>query len=537
MKVLAIHPPYPGAPDIRYVPLGFALVLAQARQQHEVRMLDLLNGSAAWRDVDREVARGHYDVCLMSGFAMQVWAMREAVRRIRAASPRTVVVIGGVGVSDIPRIALDYTGADAVALGECETMILPMLASIDAGAPFEGIDGFAFRHGDQVIQNAKSALVRDLDALGLPAYDLFDVERISRHSYNGWGHRSMFMESSRGCPFRCDFCINSVLNDPKMQSQIYGGATERNSSLRLRSIASMVAEIRHLQERWGINDIVFSDEEFMTQKQRVFEVSEALAPLGITWLTSGRADWATRAKLQAMKEGGCRGVLFGIETGSQTMMNLMVKNATKERVVAGVTAARDVGLGFIANFMIGHPGETAETIQESIDFCRDMDLVYLPSYTTLFPNSKMFHDRKDAVVRSWNDYFQSLSTTQYNSNLLFNLTELADAELVRLRNRAIAQSIGYKLFGPQRRRLVGAVTPIIVAGIRTAECLPGSMAFLLRNVVRAILDLRRPAARQIPPHGLAAAKTPDSDGYEESLRLLSPDDVVEHSSAPATFHR
>ena len=74
----------------------------------------------------------------------------------------------------------------------------------------------------------------------------------------------------------------------------------------------------------------------MTQKQRVFEVSNALKPLGITWLTSGRADWATREKLQAMKEGGCRGVIFGVETGSQRMMDLMVKSAKKERVVGGL---------------------------------------------------------------------------------------------------------------------------------------------------------------------------------------------------------
>jgi radical SAM superfamily enzyme YgiQ (UPF0313 family) len=541
MKILAVHPPYPGAPTIQYVPLGFSLVLAQARRQHDVTLLDLLNRSATWKDVDRELETGDYDACFISGFAMQVWGMREVTRRVRALSARTKVVIGGVGVSDIPQIALDYTGADALALGECELEILPMLASIEAGAPFEGVNGFAFRHGDHIVRNPKAALVHDLDVLGLPAYDLFDVEGISRRAYNGWGYRSMYMESSRGCPFRCDFCINSVLNDPKMQSQIYGGSTERNSTLRLRSVASLTTEIRHLQERWGIHDIVFSDEEFMTQKQRVFEMSEALKPLGVTWLTSGRADWATREKLQAMKDGGCRGVLFGIETGSQTMMNLMVKSAKKERVVAGVTAAREVGLGFIANFMIGHPGETPETIQESVDFCREMDLVYLPAYTTLFPNSRMFHERKDTLVKDWAEYFGTLSKIQFASNLLFNLTDLPDAELKRLRNRAIAQTIGFKVLGANRSRLVKALTPVLTAALWTAEHLPARMSFLLRNIVRAILDLHKPAARQIPPYELAArdelvSRDGESDGYEESLRILTQDETEGATSAPLTFH-
>jgi radical SAM superfamily enzyme YgiQ (UPF0313 family) len=534
LRVLAVHPPYVGAPDIRYVPLGFALVLAQIRRRHEVTLLDLLNNSAGWRDVDRALASADYDACLVSGFAMQVAGMREVVQRVRASSPRTRVVIGGVGVSDIPGIALQYTGADAVALGESETTALPMLESLEAGAPFDGVAGYAFRRGDAVVQNPKAPLVRDLDSLGLPAYDLFDVEAISRRSYNGWGYRSTFMESSRGCPFRCNFCINSVLNDPKLQSTIYTGTTERNSTLRLRSVTSLVAEIRHLQERWDINDIVFSDEEFMTQRQRVFEVSNALKPLGITWLTSGRADWATHEKLQAMKDGGCRGVIFGVETGSQTMMDLMVKSAKKERVVAGLNAAREVGLSFLANFMIGHPGETAATIQESVDFCRDMGLVYLPSYTTLFPNSRMFHERK-AAITDWDAYFRALSTTQYTSNLLFNLTDLPDAELVRLRTRAIAQTLGFKLLGANWRRLVKVLTPLLIACVHVAEQLPRRAAFLLRNILRAVLDLRAPVARQIPPHALANTTRAQTDGYEESLTLLDEAELAQ--GAPATFHR
>src|SRR5262245_48185712 len=131
LKILAVNPIYPGAPEIRYVPLGFGLVLAQARMDHELKMVDMLNGASGWDDLDREIAKGDYDVCLMGGFAMQVWSMREVTRRLRERSPRTKVVLGGVGVSDIPQIVLDYTGADAVAMGECELMIRPMLKSIE----------------------------------------------------------------------------------------------------------------------------------------------------------------------------------------------------------------------------------------------------------------------------------------------------------------------------------------------------------------------------------------------------------------------
>jgi radical SAM superfamily enzyme YgiQ (UPF0313 family) len=341
------------------------------------------------------------------------------------------------------------------------------------------------------------------------------------------------METSRGCPFRCDFCINSVLNDTEMQKMIYGDVTERNSTLRLRSTATLAREIEFLRRTYGITDIVFTDEEFMTQKARVFEVCEGLRPLGITWMTSGRADWANREKLQAMKDAGCRGIMFGVETGSQTMMDLMHKSARKDRVIAGLDAARNAGINFLANFMIAHPGETERTITESVEFCREQELVYLPAYTTLFPNSKMFHDNKWRV-KSWDWYFRTLARVQFNSNLLVNLTEIPDVRLRQLRDTAIARTAAYRLLGKGRHRLVAAATPVVRTILRAAEGLPPRLRFVLRNLVRGVLDLRRKPSRQIAPYDLAQVEPPAAvDGYEESLGQLRREDLVTEQSSPA----
>jgi len=533
LNILAVHPPYPGAPEIKYMPLGFGYVLALAKREHAVTLLDLLNDRATWGDLERTLARGDYDVCLIGGFAMQVHAMREVTRLVRDRSPRTRVVVGGVGVSDIPRIVLEYTGADAVAMGECELTLPQLFQSIEAGQPFEGVPTFAYRRGEEIVQNPKGPLIRNLDELGWPAYELFDVDYICQRSYNGWGRRSAFMETSRGCPFRCDFCINSVLNDKAMQRMIYGAVAERNSTLRLRSTASLAREIEFLKATYGITDVVFTDEEFMTQKARVFEVCEGLKPLGITWITSGRADWATREKLQAMKDAGCRGIMFGVETGSQAMMDAMRKSARKERVVAGLDSARAVGINFLANFMIAHPGETERTIEESVEFCRQQELVYLPAYTTLFPNSKMFHDHKSRVT-SWEWYFRTLAHVQFNSNLLVNLTEIPDARLRHLRDTAIARTAAYRLLGKERHRLVRLVTPVVRAALRAAERMPPRLRFVLRNLVRGLLDFRRKPARQIAPYDLAQVGPPAVavDGYEEALRQLPAEDLLAEPSSP-----
>jgi len=98
LNILAVHPPYPGAPEVNYMPLGFGVVLAIAKREHRVTLLDLLNARATWADLEHALERGDYDVCLMGGFAMQVEAMREVTRLVKEK-------------------------ADAVAMGECELVL------------------------------------------------------------------------------------------------------------------------------------------------------------------------------------------------------------------------------------------------------------------------------------------------------------------------------------------------------------------------------------------------------------------------------
>ena len=174
--------------------------------------------------------------------------------------------------------------------------------------------------------------------------------------------------TSRGCPFKCNFCINSVLNNRTLLKEIHGEVEEDPpKSQRFRSVGSLVKEIEYLRSRYGITDFHFADEEFITHRRRLEEVCRAVEPLGITWSTSGRADWATEDKLTRMKKAGCTYVLFGVESGSQTLLDLMDKNAKKPAVSQGLTGARRVGMDFIANFMVGHPGETETTIRQIED--------------------------------------------------------------------------------------------------------------------------------------------------------------------------
>lgn len=522
LNILAVHPPYLGKREIVYFPLGMGYVIsAMEKEGHRVKVLDMHNLALPLTVVEQELRRETYDICIMGGFAMQVAGMQAVTKIVRSLSPKTLVIVGGVGVSDIPEIALDYIGADAVATGECEAVLPQLLASVEAGEPFAGVPSFFFKHKGEIIRNPKGPVVEDLDSLAFPAYHHFDIEYIAPRSYNGEGYRSIHVMTSRGCPFRCNFCINSVVNDTSMQKKIYGIVTNerKKSTQRFRSPGNVVQELTFLRQTYGISDFHFADEEFVTHRTRVFEICDALRPLGITWSTSGRADWATPDKLTAMRSAGCRYVLFGVETGSQRLMDDMDKTAKLEKVISGLNAARATGMNFIANFMIGHPEETAETVNETIEFCRKMELAFLPSYVVLFPNSKMFHDNKHKV-KSWDWYFKKLTRVDFTRKPFINLTRMPDADLVRLRNKAVSLTVTYKIFGKDNATLVRFMAPLMAIALKIVEASPRRVHWAIRNLARALFDIKSSKAKQIAPFNLGAPAIHEEDSYEDSLKEL-----------------
>lgn len=441
MNVLVVHPQYPGQPHIRYLPLGLAMVAAIAeREGHDVRVLDLLNQALPYSALEDELRRRRYQLVMAGGFAMQVASMREIVERVRRHSEGTQVLLGGVGVSDIPEIALEYTGADAVCTHEAEMVLPDILRAVQEGRTLDECFGVVFRKDGKIVRRPGGSISEDLDALPYPAYHLFDIDGIAPHSYNGWGaKKSIHIQTSRGCPFACTFCINSLLNDKEYKKTNFGGnLTTSKKSMRFRSPESLVKEIEFLRDRYGITDFHFADEEFITGTDHLLKTCAALKKANVTWSTSGRADWVDEEKLSAMKDAGCRYIIFGIESGSQKIVDLMDKKAKVARVAAGILACYKVGMRFIPNFMIGYPGETKETIMETVAFCKALKLPFNAAFVTPFPNSKMFH-RKKQTLGDWQTYFERLSKVDYGTTVFAQLSDIAPHDLVSLRARAHAE--------------------------------------------------------------------------------------------------
>lgn len=533
MNILVINPEYAANKEIVYMPLGLAILSAVAEQSgHIVKVLDMHNLRLPDSELENELLNNKYSVVLIGGFAMQVKNIAKLTKIIRVAQPECQIVIGGVGVSDIPEIALNYTGVDAVAIGESELTLPNLLKSIEIGKPYEGVLGYVYRgKNGNIVKNPRGPAPENLDELPMPAYHLFDIDFISRHSYNGRGMRSIHLMTSRGCPFQCNFCINSVLNNNKILAQIHGKiVSPAPKSQRTRSPQSIINEIEFLKTTYGITDFHFADEEFVTNKKRLEEICSALEPAGVTWSTSGRADWTTEDKLLRMKKAGCQYILFGVESGSQTMLNHMKKNAKINNVSSGLKTAKRVGMNFIANFMVGHPGETEITIRETVEFCKEHGLVFLPAYVTLFPNSKMFHDFKE-TISDWDEYFDGLSKVDFSRQLFMNLTEMPSWKLVYLRNWAIAETSAHAMIPNFPRFFQVILVKFLQVAVFASDNAPNKVRHVLRDILRSLFDFnskrRLPdsgssaESQQIPPNDVGQdIKSFTDDAYEESLREL-----------------
>ncbi|MBF0465660.1 MAG: radical SAM protein [Nitrospirae bacterium] len=529
MRILAVHPIYRANQTIVYIPLGLSIMCAVAEQHgHEVEVLDMHNLKIPYSVLENKLRNNEYQVCIMGGFSLQVSEMKVVTQIIQKIQPNCKVIVGGVGVASMPEIIINYTRVDAVSVGEAELTFPPLLQAIADGKPYYDIAGFSYRVNNSLIHQPRGPIPQNLDEIPWPAYHLFDIDYISLRSYNGIPNgRSIHLMTSRGCPFRCDFCINSILNNSALSREIHGDKAGPSKAQRFRSIPSLITEIQHIQSTYGINDFHFTDEEFITHRKRLQEVCDAFESLGITWSTSGRADWATDDKLAAMKRSGCHYILFGVETGSQKMMDMMDKKAKKEAVVAGIQSARKVGLSFILNFMIGYPGETKETIEETIAFCKENRLLYAPSFVTLFPYSKMFL-RFSKNITDWENYFERLSRIDDTRGLFYNLTEFTDKKLFALRNHAVATTMASYVFPNAPKLLNPILTWCFRAGLALMDIMPSTTRKIIRDFIRYHLDLkksfsgRKIRSRQILPHDVERKLPKDTmpDSYEKSVLEL-----------------
>ncbi len=287
----------------------------------------------------------------------------ETAAAIKELSPDTFVALLGSHVTyfDQQTVA-ENPAVDAVIRGEFEYTAADLARALDGGGNLGRVLGLTYRDADgDVRRNPDRPLFEPLDQMPFPARHTVKGEGYRAGIYSG-GHPTA-MVSSRGCPYRCTFCLWPDI--------LYG------HKFRARSAKNVVDEIEEAVRTYGHDEIYFDDDTFTIDRQRVLDICHLIQERGLEkefeWIAQCRVDTVDREVLEAMKAANCGYILFGVESGSAQMLKKMKKGITLDKVRAAFKLTKEVGIKIQAFFLFGIPGETQETIRETIEFAKELN--------------------------------------------------------------------------------------------------------------------------------------------------------------------
>ncbi|MGZ4923139.1 MAG: B12-binding domain-containing radical SAM protein [Halobacteriota archaeon] len=395
-RVLLIYPyfkPKRSRSIFRFPPLGICYVAASLqRAGHEVEVLDctFMTRDAALA----QAARAQADVV---GIYSMMTMREDSITFARLLRPHTrLLVAGGPLPSCDPKVFLD--DFDVVVVGEGERTMVELVHAYETGSDKAAIAGIAYRErqddgrmkrdkDDDIRLTIARAFAANLDDIPFPARELLPNDRYIQYGQQKFGHGKTTIITTRGCPFRCEFCSNAVFG----------------VSYRERSAANVVDEVEQALS-FGYDYIHFADDVFTFNKKRLVEICAEIKRRGLSfkWECLGRVDSITPELALAMKTAGCSRVFFGIESGNDAVLRLMNKRITVEQARSAVTAARQAGLNVGAFFIVCYPGETNETVLDTLRFASSLPLDYL-SFTMPYPlpNTALYERVKEHINKQW----------------------------------------------------------------------------------------------------------------------------------------
>ena len=342
-----------------------------------------------------QIATGYDFVVLFTstpGFASDV----RLAQMMKAAKPALKIAFVGPHVTTNPEESLNASEAiDFVTHKEFDYSV----TEFASGMPLEDIKGVSFRKDGKILHTEKRLPIENLDALpwATPIYKR-DMD-YTRYNVPFLLHPYISFYTTRGCPAKCTFCLWPQTFDGHMWRQ--------------RSVDDVANEVKQALELFpDVKEIFFDDDTFTISKERVLALCERFKPLNFTWSCTSRVH-VDLETLQAMRAAGCRLLIVGFESGNPQILKNIKKGATVEQGREFVKNCKKAGIVVHGDFIIGLPGETRETIEESLQFAKELDCETIQvSIAHAFPGTEFYDFAKS------NGYFRDVDMTDETGHQL-----------------------------------------------------------------------------------------------------------------------
>jgi radical SAM superfamily enzyme YgiQ (UPF0313 family) len=348
-----------------FPPIGImSLSSVLKRAGHECVMFDQANPETPNAVIVDEINRQQPALVGLSFLSTTSYPYAKILaRQIRAANSRVKLAFGGVFASlNAPLVKLQCPEVDFVCRGDGEQLLLDLLERLDDPT---GVTSVTWAKDGQVVNNPNRPMDRNLDQWPFPDRESLPLDFVESMPLDVPAVLSMdrftTMQTSRGCPWSCVFCDIPIFNEGKWRS---------------RSPQHVVQEFKHLQEL-GYGSVYFVDDHFLLQPKRIEAICKGLNDQHSTiqWGCEGRVDSVAQHLFPAMAKAHCRTLMFGIESGSQKMLDRLRKEQTLEEVQTAVTNAKRAGIEIVHGFfVVGIPDETAAEMAATFDFAARLPL-------------------------------------------------------------------------------------------------------------------------------------------------------------------
>jgi radical SAM superfamily enzyme YgiQ (UPF0313 family) len=357
-----------------YLPMGLAYLAAVLEQKgHEVKVIDCQALDIDHEKLKSELSSFKPDLVGITSIAPLISSALFSAKTVKESFPDVPVVLGGPHATFMDEQIIGQEAAvDVIVRGEGEETLLELAENVHDQKKWQSINGITFRSDNQTVQTPNRPFIQNLDELPRPAYKHFQLEK-----YRLFGKRVLPIITSRGCPFQCSFCV---------ASRMFG------KQYRMRSSESVLDELEWLKSEHGAESFTFYDDTLTFDKQRLFRICDGIKErkINLPWDCQTRVDQVSKEVLARMKAVGCQQVFFGVESGCQKILDAVEKKTTVEQNEKAIKMAKEAGLFVTISLIIGFPGETRETLQQTMNFVKKTkpDDVYV-CVATPFPGTKL----------------------------------------------------------------------------------------------------------------------------------------------------
>ena len=423
MKVLLINPPVRQRQGPQDIPVGLAMIASITKQEgHQIAFLDLNANRVPLQVAANEIMIDDYDIIGIGGLSSQYKEIKQILPICRQIHPDALIVAGGGFVTYMPDKMLKLRPEiDIIAIGEAEETWADFLREGSQG-DFSKVKGIAFRgKNGKIIFTEPRPLIKDMDTLPYPAYELLDLDKYSENYQFCLSEemlstkRKIHMITERGCPRQCTFCTH---NGMSRWDQIVSIGKEKVRELddefgfqqiaRFNSPKFVVKHLKFLTEQYNLGYVFIADENLTSNRKRTIELCNLMIKEGlpnkVKWGTAGDAASVDDDVIALMKKAGCTFISYGGESASDRVLKYDIqKGTTRKNNQDAVDIMKRQGMEPVMTFMLGNPHEDVNDILETTDFFIKNNLSCDPFICTPYPGTKLYLDYEQQILEQFDE--------------------------------------------------------------------------------------------------------------------------------------